>query len=335
MGLRYYTRLRITKSFGLDDWVIGISLVPTFALTCVVLVADNNFSWNRHSWDLHSSKGPPGYKLCLAAQILFFWAATLNKMSLLAFYKRLTGPVTSLWYRWCIVLGLAFHKAMLLAYFIVAVSGCKPLSAFWTSLATYYSHTCINVGVYMLSFSIITIFLDPLLLLMPIPIVWTLQLSLKQRIAVLTLFAIGFIVCIAGIVQAVYVNEALVKSYDETWVGWPLWITTAIEVDLEILCVSIPAIRPLLAIYLPQLLESQRPLTRELKEVYDSNELSDASPHPANLHILEKEIPGYSSNVHEPTARDLERGQILGTMMRIKSRWEFIERKNARLLLPP
>lgn len=110
----------------------------------------------------------------------------------------------------------------------------RPLSAFWTSLATYYSHTCINVGVYMLSFSIITIFLDPLLLLMPIPIVWTLQLSLKQRIAVLTLFAIGFIVCIAGIVQAVYVNEALVKSYDETWVGWPLWITTAIEVDLEI-----------------------------------------------------------------------------------------------------
>ena len=69
---------------------------------------------------------------------------------------------------------------------------------------------------------------------MPIPIVWTLQLSLKQRIAVLTLFAMGFIVCIAGIWQAVYVNEALGKSYDETWVGWPLWIASAIEVDLGI-----------------------------------------------------------------------------------------------------
>lgn len=78
------------------------------------------------------------------------------------------------------------------------------------------------------------------------------------------------------------------------------------------LCVSISATRPLLAIYLPQLLESQRPLTRALKEVYDSNELSDASPHPANLHIPEKEIPGYSSNVHQPTARDLERGVNTG-----------------------
>ena len=26
-ALRFYTRLRITKSFGLDDWIIGISLV--------------------------------------------------------------------------------------------------------------------------------------------------------------------------------------------------------------------------------------------------------------------------------------------------------------------
>ena len=86
----------------------------------------------------------------------------------------------------------------------------------------------------MLSFSIITIFLDFLLVLMPLPIVSTLQLSRKQRIAVNTLFALGFFVCVSGIVQAVYVNEALVKSYDETWTGWPLWVASAIEVDLGI-----------------------------------------------------------------------------------------------------
>ena len=109
----------------------------------------------------------------------------------------------------------------------------RPLSAFFDPLATY-PYTCINEGVFMLSFSIITIFLDFLLVLMPLPIVSTLQLSRKQRIAVNTLFALGFFVCIAGIVQAVYVNEALVKSYDETWTGWPLWIASAIEVDLGI-----------------------------------------------------------------------------------------------------
>ncbi|KAM0802195.1 hypothetical protein BDR22DRAFT_140645 [Usnea florida] len=307
VGLRYYTRLRITKSFGLDDWVIGVSLVPTLALTCVVLVADNVFGWNRHSWDLHPSRGPPGYKLCITAQILFFWAATLNKISLLCFYKRLTGPVTPLWYKWCIIVALAFHAAMLLAFFIVAVNACRPLSAFFDPLATY-PYTCINEGVFMLSFSIITIFLDFLLVLMPLPIVSTLQLSRKQRIAVNTLFALGFFVCIAGIVQAVYVNEALVKSYDETWTGWPLWIASAIEVDLGILCVSLPAIRPLLAIYIPQLLESHRPPIRELKEIYDSNELSDISPCRAKLQFPEEAASGYFSDSRQPNDRDLEIG---------------------------
>ena len=42
VGLRYYTRLRITKSFGLDDWVIGFSLVGSLLfgtlslLTCFI-----------------------------------------------------------------------------------------------------------------------------------------------------------------------------------------------------------------------------------------------------------------------------------------------------------
>ena len=61
----------------------------------------------------------------ITAQILFFWAATLNKVSLLCFYKRLTGPVTPLWYKWCIVVALAFHAAMLFAFFVVAVNACK------------------------------------------------------------------------------------------------------------------------------------------------------------------------------------------------------------------
>ncbi|KAL8675686.1 MAG: hypothetical protein Q9224_007412 [Gallowayella concinna] len=108
----------------------------------------------------------------------------------------------------------------------------------------------------MLSFGILTIVLDFAILLLPIPMVMGLQLSTKQRIAVLTLFGLGFFVCIAGIIQVYYVDYALKKSYDETWDGWPLWVASAVQVDVGILCVSLPAIRPWLAIYVPRLLES-------------------------------------------------------------------------------
>ncbi|KAL8706599.1 MAG: hypothetical protein Q9201_000346 [Fulgogasparrea decipioides] len=299
VALRYYTRIKITHSFGLDDWVIGASLVPTFALTVVVLVADNHYGWNRHSWDLYAHNAPHGYKLCLCAQVLFFWAATLNKISLLCFYKRLTtGGIYKLWYKYCIVGGIAFQVAMVLAFFIVAVMACKPLKAFWEPLATY-PHECIDEGNYMLSFGIITIFLDFAILLLPIPLVMGLQLNTKQRIAVCTLFGLGFIVCIAGIVQVYYVDVALKRSYDETWDGWPLWVASAVEVDLGILCVSIPAIRPFLAIYVPRLLESTGISGKNPK---------DSSSGGSNKNPFRHAARGMSA----PWAKDLEGGSWKG-----------------------
>lgn len=86
----------------------------------------------------------------------------------------------------------------------------------------------------MLSFAIITVLLDFILLFLPMPIVWTMQLPLKQRLAVCGLFFLGFIVCIAGIVQVYYIDVALVSSFDETWDGWPLWVASAIEVDIGV-----------------------------------------------------------------------------------------------------
>ena len=120
--------------------------------------------------------------------------------------------------------------------FTKTVLSFRPLSAFWSPLATY-PKICIDEGNYMLSFSIITIFLDFILLLLPVPIVVTLQLSTKQRLAVCGLFFLGFIICIAGIIQAYYVDKALIHSYDETWDGWPLWVASAIEVDLGIVSI--------------------------------------------------------------------------------------------------
>ena len=94
----------------------------------------------------------------------------------------------------------------------------RPLKAFWEPLATY-QYSCIDEGKLMLSFSVLTIFLDFIILFLPVPVVWSLQLPKKQRIAVLCIFGAGIIVCVAGIVHAYFVDQALVKTYDETWTG--------------------------------------------------------------------------------------------------------------------
>ncbi|KAI4257571.1 MAG: hypothetical protein L6R42_005575, partial [Xanthoria sp. 1 TBL-2021] len=161
-----------------------------------------------------------------------------------------------------------------------------------------FPHHCIDEGNYTLSFGILTVVLDFAILLLPVPLVRSLQLTAKQRIAVCTLFCMGFVVCIAGIVQVYYVNFALKNSYDETWDGWPLWVASAVQVDVGILCVSIPAIRPFLAIYVRRLLESTGMSPKPSK------------PSTTTSSILKNPIKYVAANkmYNSPRAKDLEGG---------------------------
>jgi hypothetical protein len=57
-------------------------------------------------------------------------------------------------------------------------------------------------------------------------------------------------VCIAGIIRTVYIWRTFHETYDETWVGYTVWLWTAVEGDLTIMCSCAPALKPLFKRYL-------------------------------------------------------------------------------------
>lgn len=73
---------------------------------------------------------------------------------------------------------------------------------------------------------------DLLTTVLPIPIVWRLQMPLKQRIGVCILLGLGFLATISGSIRTYYSWKSLIDSYDETWFAYPLWIAAAVELDL-------------------------------------------------------------------------------------------------------
>lgn len=50
--LRFFTRIRISKAFGIDDVFLLAALVPTFAITVLTCLAMTRWGWNRHIWDV-------------------------------------------------------------------------------------------------------------------------------------------------------------------------------------------------------------------------------------------------------------------------------------------
>jgi len=61
-------------------------------------------------------------------------------------------------------------------------------------------------------------------------------------------------VCIAGAVRIAYLAAVFNPSSDYTWTGTDLWIITAAELDLGIVCASVPALKAFLARFFPRLL---------------------------------------------------------------------------------
>jgi hypothetical protein len=89
--IRTYTRLCISKSFGLDDVFLLMATVPTIGCAVLTNLAIRLWGWNRHIWDVKLDFLPLGLKVTIAVECLFAIAASCTKVSLLILTRRLTS----------------------------------------------------------------------------------------------------------------------------------------------------------------------------------------------------------------------------------------------------
>lgn len=97
--LRIFTRLRLSKSFGLDDTLLLLAWIPTTIFFVLSLVMTYHFHWDRHVYDIPPDDMSIGIKVVLAVQVIFACAVTLTKLSMLMLTRRITfACATGLWY---------------------------------------------------------------------------------------------------------------------------------------------------------------------------------------------------------------------------------------------
>lgn len=89
-----------------------------------------------------------------------------------------------------------------------------------------------NGGAIVFAASVINIFTDFLVTVLPMPLIWNLKLPTRQRIAVISIFGLGVLVNVAGSCRTVYVYKSMIASYDQTWMGWPVLISAGVEINL-------------------------------------------------------------------------------------------------------
>ena len=128
-----------------------------------------------------------GAKLLLVIEFLVFTSVSLVKVSALLFYTRVFSNED--WrFNMALRAGYIATTASVLAFLPTIVFNCTPVSKFWER---NQPGTCINLYAWYVASGVADVVIDVMVLLLPIPKVWSLRCGAARK-------AMVFFACICG-----------------------------------------------------------------------------------------------------------------------------------------
>ncbi|KAK9474430.1 uncharacterized protein V1510DRAFT_412204 [Dipodascopsis tothii] len=235
VSLRVYSRLRITKIFLLEDYLIVLAQMYLTALCALSLYA---FQFGGAIHNAPVSTLSPRLKYGYIMSIVYLSTLWIIKISILLFYRRLS-PARSFHIMCYIMVGFvsAYSLAATLSYTLI----CHPVQYQWLGSAT---GTCGSYEATYYSAAAFNIISDFIMLILPMPIVLRVRLPTRKKIGLAVIFLIGGVAAIASVVR-LYMVHQFIAATDQSWYGSNLPMWSLIECSLGIISSSIPAIRPL------------------------------------------------------------------------------------------
>ncbi|KAK8075604.1 hypothetical protein PG997_010267 [Apiospora hydei] len=252
--LRIFTRVHLVRSgLGLDDLLVVLAAFTTCAFLGITFQMCG-IAIGRHFWQVTVADYSPYFlAYSTAATMTYSLSVIFSKLSILFLYLRLS-PQRS--FRFAVITLIVIVSAYALAYQVVSIFSCKPMKAAWDITIT--DATCVDKEAVYMGLSISNIIMDVIILLIPIHVVYPLQMSKRQKVSLVMLFATGGLyeqnsVCASAIKRTV-ILPPLMHSPDYSWDVAEQFVWSYIEVNAGIICATVPALKPFFVRYLPELL---------------------------------------------------------------------------------
>ncbi|RYP76286.1 hypothetical protein DL770_007247 [Monosporascus sp. CRB-9-2] len=232
---------------GADDWMIIVAwlLNVGYGVEVCMHSTETKYGLGKHRKDL-----PPGTDfitsdiLFYAKQPLYYVCVSLTKVSILLFYFRLfpqQGYRIFLWFM------LGFVVLTGITSSVAGIFQCNPIPKAWDF---DIPGTCFNRPALFFANAGLNIFQDFVIYILPSPMLWNVQLPLKQRIALIGVFVVGAFVCITGIIRVPTLWDA-VSSDDPTWDHFGAAVWSAVETNTGIVCACLVHFKPLIIKFAP------------------------------------------------------------------------------------
>ncbi|KAI1079036.1 hypothetical protein F5B20DRAFT_581763 [Whalleya microplaca] len=236
VALRVYSRVTTKAGFGWDDGLIVISLVLGVALVVIqgLLCIDGM----GYPMELVGDNEPLLLKFITAHEALFIVSTLLTEFSILFFYLRIFSY--HLYVKRATRVFMVFFCLWAVISIIQLMVQCQyDLNA--PSMAAP-TNTC-HRGSVMENISALNIAGDLILFILPIPVIWRLQMETWTKIKLTVLFLLGIVVTVLAILKTVAIIRADFYSAQFTLYGQDILAYNVLEANARILCASLPMIQ--------------------------------------------------------------------------------------------
>lgn len=187
VSARTYTRIKITRAFGLDDALILVSYLLAVVLSILIIIGNKSYYSGRHVWDVPVSTFAPHRHNIWWSELMYVLASSCAKISVLLFYRRLSLSFTKL-FMWATYIGLVTNMVYLAGFVIWLCLICQPLDAYWNSFnpswrAKNLEYHCRYETITLPLSGALSVMTDLYATLVPLFLIMTMQRSIKDKLA--------------------------------------------------------------------------------------------------------------------------------------------------------
>ncbi|KAI1776627.1 hypothetical protein F4818DRAFT_411256 [Hypoxylon cercidicola] len=251
--LRCVARLIGPHDWGHDDSVMCVVMALEIGFASLSFpITDNGLG--KDMWFVPHDNITQVLKFYFIDELLYITALALTKVSMLFFYLKVF-PKKS--FRNCTYALIFLNLAYAVTYDLLLIFQCNPISGAWRTWDGEFKAQCISINGLGWSAAAINIALDLAVIALPLPELFRLSLSLRKRLQIIAMFAVGFFITVVSIVRL----NSLIRfgttsnvTQDNVEAGY--WST--IEVPVGIICACMPAVRSLFSLALPKLFGTTR-----------------------------------------------------------------------------
>lgn len=240
LSLRVAGRYLVVRHLGIDDWLMVGGTFFTVGYLIEILYG-LRFGEGLHGINLSIDNMSNILKIIYAIQLTYNTVLTLVKCSIVSFYLRL-ATVDSTFRRLCKAT-IQFIAVLYVISQLVAIMQCLPIKANW-DLTENIPKQCINTLVYYYTNAAINIIVDIWILVLPIKTLSGIKRPTRDKIVLLVIFGVGAFSCLSSIIR-LYTVRIYAQSSDPFYDGVPINTWSMIEVNVAIVCASVPAMKPL------------------------------------------------------------------------------------------